>query len=297
MKITLPRLPDLLRSAAALALACWLAPAAANAAATTVTVVTHEMVSDQTPPPQQAATAAMLKSFDRSVFQAAVFQGSANALPYRLLAPSAPQPGRRYPLVMVLHGSGAVGTDNQAQLDRLAVSWATPAIRERFQAYILVPQFPARSANYVKSAADGVLAGQAGASLQSALELVEHLKQQLPIAADSVYVAGFSMGASASLQSLLLRPGLFSAAVAFSGIAPERSEASRLAATPLLIVHGNADSENLIDADLAMVAALQRQPGARARFLEYKDMDHMVPADMLLDTVWRDWLFAQHKAN
>ncbi|MQA23783.1 alpha/beta hydrolase [Rugamonas rivuli] len=103
---------------------------------------------------------------------------------------------------------------------------------------------------------------------------------------------------ASATQAALKNTGMFVAAAAFSGIAPERAAAAQLKDLPLLLVHGNADTENPIEADRAMFAALQRQPGgAKARFIEYQGMEHMVPPDMLLSPVWRDWLFAQHKAR
>ncbi len=49
-------------------------------------------------------------------------------------------------------------------------------------------------------------------------------------------------------------------------------------------------------ASAATQSVLQNQNlYAAARMLEYRGMEHTVPADMLLATAWRDWLFAQHK--
>jgi len=252
-----------------------------------------ELLTDRTTPATQAAQAALLQGLDRAAWSAARFQSVSGALSYRLLPPATVEDGKRYPLVVVLHGSGAVGDDNLKQLGQLAMSWAAPSIRARFPAYVLAPQFPERSANYQPSAADGLLAAQPGPNIPTLTALVADLGKRYPIDARRIYVTGFSMGASASTQALLQQPGLFAAAVAFSGIPPERSTAARLAATPLLIVHGDADTENPIGPDRAMVAALQRQPGAKVRFLEYQGMDHRVPADMLLADAWRAWLFAQ----
>ncbi len=254
-----------------------------------------ELVADRTTPTDQAGNASLLQGLDRDLWSAGVFEHGAGALPYRLLPPPDAQPGQRYPLVIVLHGSGAIGTDNRSQLGQLVVSWSAPAIRARFPAYVLAPQFPERSANYQPSADDGLLAAQPGPNIPTLTALVAQLSKQYPIAADRVYITGFSMGASAATQALLQQPDMFAAAVAFSGIAPERSTAARLASTPLLIVHGNADTENPIAADRAFVAALQRQPGAKVRFLEYQGMEHQVPPDMLLSAALRDWLFAQQK--
>jgi predicted peptidase len=256
-----------------------------------------ELVTDRTTPAKQAADAALLKSLDRDQFHNGSYAGPTGALAYRLLPPANVQPGRRYPLVIVLHGSGAIGTDNVAQLGQLAMSWTAPAIRQRFPAYILVPQFAERSANYAPSPADGLLAAQPGPNLPSVAAVVDNLMPHYPIDADRVYVTGFSMGASAATQAMLHSPAMFAAGVVFSGIPPERGAAARLSGTPLLIVHGNADTENPIEPDRAMFAALRRQPGDRSRFLEYQGMTHQLPADMLLATAWRDWLFAQRRQH
>ncbi len=48
-----------------------------------------------------------------------------------MMSPAAPQAGKRYPLIIVLHGSGAIGNDNSSQLGALAMSWSAPAIRKR----------------------------------------------------------------------------------------------------------------------------------------------------------------------
>lgn len=274
-------------------------PASAAAVATTTPAAAPapapELLTDTTTAAQQESDAALINAVNADDFAAGSFTGAAGMLRYRLLPPpsAAQHAGQRYPLILVLHGSGAIGDDNRRQLDKLALSWATPAIRAKFPAYILVPQFPERSANYAPSAADGLLAARPGPNIATLTALVEQLKLQYPVAAERVYVTGFSMGASAATQALLHQPGLFAAAVTFSGIAPERSEAARLAATPLMLVHGDADSDNPIGPDRALFAALQRQPSATVRFIEYQGLEHTVPPAMLLSPAWREWLLGQ----
>lgn len=288
-------LPSALILAAALAAPLSMAaPASAATATATTAEAEPELLTDSTTPAQREADAALLKGVDADEFTAGSFTGPSGMLRYRLLAPPGAQhAGQRYPLILVLHGSDGVGDDNRRQFGRLARSWAAPAIRAKFPAYILVPQFPERSANYAPSAADGLLAARPGPNIATLTALVEQLKLQYPIAAERVYVTGFSMGASAATQAILHQPGLFAAAVAFSGIAPERADAARLAATPLMLVHGDADTENPIGPDRAMFAALRRQPGAQVRLVEYQGLEHTVPPAMLLSPAWREWLFAQ----
>jgi predicted peptidase len=60
---------------------------------------------------------------------------------------------RAYPLIVIFHGFGAIGTDNVSQIGPVAKCSATPEMRERYPAFVLVPQFAARSAVYSGSGA------------------------------------------------------------------------------------------------------------------------------------------------
>lgn len=214
-------------------------------------------------------------------------------LPYRLLAPADAGPDEHYPLVLVLHSSSAVGDDNRSQLNAFARAWASPELRTRYRAYVLVPQFPTRSAEYDN--ADAPQSSRATPALSTALELVDAIATQQNIDRRRIYVTGFSMGGSAAWLSPLLRPDLFAAAMPVSGIAPDRAEAARLTQLPLWVLHGDADTENPIDSDRAMVARIQALGGEEAQLREYAGLDHRLPGDMIFGTWWRDWLFDQRR--
>lgn len=212
-------------------------------------------------------------------------------LPYRLLRPGT---RGRAPLVLVLHGSGAIGTDNTAQLGAFAKAWAQPDVAGKFPAYVVAPQVPTRSADYAPGA-DGLLASRPGLSLPAVLDLVETLTRDLPVDRSRIYVVGFSMGGSAALNALLAEPERFAAAVAFAPAPPPRDRAGEVADVPMLLIHGTADDENPIAPDRAWAEAVARA-GGRPRFIAYEGMDHRVPADMLVgDDGWRTWLFSQRR--
>jgi predicted peptidase len=194
--------------------------------------------------------------------------------------------------VLVLHGSGAIGSDNQAQLDSFATSWALPQVMAEFPAYVVVPQFPARTADY-RPGPDGVLQSHANPPLRMALALVEELAARYRIDRRRIYVTGFSMGASGTWQALLARPGLFAAAVPIAGIAPPRAEAVRLKDVPLLIAHGDADTENPPISDLAMIKALRSAGNQRVQLLMYAGLEHDIAPEMSYGRWWRAWLFQQ----
>jgi predicted peptidase len=213
---------------------------------------------------------------------------------YRLLAPATTK-REKLPLVVMMHGSGQIGTDNQKQLGWLARSWAHPDIQPRFPAYVLVPQVPARSADYQPAKDDGVQASFARPPLEAVMQLVEHAIKNNDVDASRVYIAGFSMGASGAWNALVLRPDLLAAALPIAGVAPDRQLASVIAKTPVMIVHGNADTDNPIASDRAMFAALRALPSPQVQFKEYAGLGHSVPADMVFAMAWREWMFAQRR--
>ena len=239
--------------------------------------------------PLEKDVVASVRADDFQVGQFLASDGS--SLPYRLLAPSRLKSGITYPLILQLHGSGGIGVDNIGQLDRLAKSWAMPEVRERYQAYILVPQFPIRSANYGPVAPDQK--AEPSLALKSALELVKDFSSRHPVDRSRIYAVGFSMGGSATWLSPTLEPSLFAAIVPVSGIAPDDSLASVFKNLPVLVLHGSLDSENPITADHRFFNSIIRAGGRRIWFREYDALNHQPPSDIYPGYWWRDWMLKQ----
>jgi predicted peptidase len=235
----------------------------------------------------------VLAAVEADAFISASFSASNGVtLPYRVLLPRQAERGVRYPLVLQLHGSGGVGTDNLKQLDLLARSWAMPAVRATYRSYVLVPQFPIRSANYGPPSADQH--AEHSAALIAALELVEKFSSENMVDQSRVYALGFSMGGSAAWLAGTLKPALFAAIVPISGIAPDNHAALPLKDVPVWAMHGNADAENPIGPDLRLTQAIRTLGGTRILFRQYDGLDHRLPADIYPGFWWRDWLFKQH---
>ncbi|MBO7268447.1 MAG: phospholipase, partial [Bacteroidales bacterium] len=72
-----------------------------------------------------------------------VAKATGDTLLYRYLTPENPKQGKKYPLVIFLHGSGERGNDNQAQLFHGSGQFLNPVNREKYPAYVLFPQCPA----------------------------------------------------------------------------------------------------------------------------------------------------------
>ena len=50
------------------------------------------------------------------VYEAKLFEHQGDTLPYRIILPKDYNPQKTYPLLVVLHGAGERGNDNEAQL-------------------------------------------------------------------------------------------------------------------------------------------------------------------------------------
>lgn len=227
-------------------------------------------------------------------FQSGLFKASNGiVIPYRILFPSDLKQGQTYPLVLQLHGSGGIGVDNIKQVDRLAKSWAMTDVRERYQTYVLIPQFPIRSANYGPNSPDQK--AEASPALNAALELVEDFSAKNAVNKSRIYALGFSMGGSATWLSHTIKPNLFAAIMPISGIAPDDTYATNYQQLPILVLHGNADTENPITADRRFFNAIKKVGSQQIRLREYEGLEHQLPDDIYPGFWWRDWLFAQKR--
>ena len=211
-----------------------------------------------------------------------------SVLPYRLLSPATTSPDRRYPLVVQLHGSGAFGTDNEAQIGGFSNGWLQPDIRERFPAFVLVPQFPARTVEYPEGRSP--LRSQPTPWLSAAYELIDAVVTDLHIDRSRLYIVGFSMGASSALQAIVTRTDMFAAAMAIAPVPPDNAI---VPSTPLLILHGDRDTENPFTVSRAWFNEQRSRKGAAMEMKVYPGLEHQIPPDVPTGSWWREWLFSK----
>jgi len=251
----------------------------------------HTIIFQQVDQHLADSTKAAIRGISNDHFRALQYQGMGDTIiQYRLLSPPSVNDQNKYPLVLVLHGSGSpIGTNNTSQLGVLAKFWAQPAIQAQYPAYILAPQFPRRSSNYVMGI-QKVLTSVPDPCLTTALQLVDSLCKVLPIDQKRIYVMGFSMGASSTINCIDLRPGLFAAAIAISGI-PSFGHIDQLAKTPLWIIHGNTDTENAIGSDSLLYTALQSYHDHKTLYWEIDHLNHDIYPGLYIGDAIPKWLF------
>ena len=216
------------------------------------------------------------------------------AIHYRLLKPISGSSKKSYPLVVVLHGSHALGTDNHTQMGILAKLWAKEDIYSTYPAYVIAPQFPSRSSNYSTDPKTNVLFSEPQACLNDALMLIDSLCKEFPIDQKRIYIIGHSMGASGAINALSLRPNMFAAAVSASGI-PNFTNMDVLTHTPIWLIHGNKDTENPMDSDVLLYQSIQKRNGKQLKFDEIDGMEHELWPGLFLTDALPKWLFSQKR--
>jgi len=219
-----------------------------------------------------------------------------DTLNYRQLFPDS-DPGRKYPLVIFLHGSGERGDDNDAQLKWGVMNFATDEMMSMYPAFVIAPQCPTGStwSNVSRSNNNRLMVLQAEPSKPMALlyGLIQKMKQNASIDTNRIYITGLSMGGYGTFDAIERYPNLFAAAMPVCG-GGDTSRAATIAHIPMWIVHGAEDAAvnplNSVD----MLQALMKA-GAHPGFSIYPETGHFSWLAAYNNKLAIEWLFRQRK--
>jgi lysophospholipase L1-like esterase/poly(3-hydroxybutyrate) depolymerase len=178
--------------------------------------------------------------------------------PYLLLPPLEVLEDRSYPLVLFLHGIGECGTDNEIQKAHFPARMAQPELARRFGAYVLAPQCPPEDswANPDSLHTDSFTQDpEPTEALRGAISCLAEVIREHPIDLNRMALTGLSMGGAGTWDLALRFPDVFSAVAPVCG-GSDPSQAHRLAGLPLMVWHGDADSEVSVERSRAMIKAL-----------------------------------------
>ncbi|HMD33611.1 MAG TPA: alpha/beta fold hydrolase [Vicinamibacterales bacterium] len=197
-------------------------------------------------------------------------------------APRKPEPGKKPPLLVLLHGHGANERDLLPMIPRLDPRLAVASPRAPFQ--IGSDNFSWTSGN---SAAD------IDAARRTVLECIDQVVATTGADRGRVYLAGFSQGAMLTLAIALTEPEKIAGAAVLSGrlVAPVRDHhatADELRAFPILVVHGRDDHQIPIRAGHEVRDFLK--PLAALEYHEF-DYGHSVSDEAVF--VFDQWLRKQ----
>lgn len=227
---------------------------------------------------------------------------SGQVLPYRVLYPKNYDRSRRYPLVVVLHGSGERGVDNEKQLALGSDLFLEKSVRDRFPAIVVFPQCPPdsfwASVTFDRRTRPYTIEFQANNNLtrplQAVVDLVQKFKTDGLVDSNRLYLLGLSMGGMGVFETLAHYPDLFAGAVSICGGGnPELADAYARK-VKLWIFHGGSDSAVNVAYSRRMVSRLKALKAA-VRYTEYPGVDHESWEPTFADPQLLPWLFAQHK--
>ena len=216
---------------------------------------------------------------------------------YRWHEPAKTSPGKKYPLVIMMHGSGERGTNNVAQLNWGAtplVNWA----KEKNQEFFLIAgQCPERDMwTALKTVAGSQpLEPEPTRAMAHQMELIESvIAGELPVDRDRVYVTGLSMGGYGTWDIISRKPEWFAAAMPVCG-GGDPKQATKLVRLPIFIHHGAEDGNVAVWNSRLMYTALVMAGSGCVRYSEYPGCGHASWRPAYDNSKNFDWLFAQRR--
>lgn len=224
-------------------------------------------------------------------FEAREHRDGETKLPYRLLVPRDYDSAKSWPLVIWLHGSGEIGSNNTAQLSGITATFLGD--RDKCPALVMVPQCPEGFSWLAVGLNEPPKITEPSRLIVSA---IGELRKEFKLDERRIYIGGFSMGGCGTWDLLSRYPNLFAAAFPIAGPPGDRKAlAPIIKNVPIWVFHGDADRVAPVDSSRTIVEALKRA-GSPVKYTEYKNGGHEF-ARTLADSQLPAWLFAQRRAE
>ena len=236
---------------------------------------------------------------DLSLFQKKEFTTSdGKKLPYRILFPENYDNGKKYPLILFLHGAGERGSDNEKQLIHGSKLFLDSVNRKKFPAIVVFPQCEVesywssvqidRSASPLKL--DFNYSNPATEPLTLSMMLLDDLIRNERVDSRRVYITGLSMGGMGTFEAIHRYPHTFAAAVPICGGGDTvRYEKVN---TPFWVFHGDADAVVDVDYSRRMVSKLRKEKVA-VTYTEYPGVNHNSWDSAFAEPDFLKWMFGK----
>ncbi len=185
-------------------------------------------------------------------------------------------PGKKWPLMLFLHGKGECGDD----LNRVRVHGPPMLIAKKnkdFPCVVVSPQ--CRSGKWWIPS--------------DLMALLEHVESMLSIDEKRIYLTGLSMGGFGSWGLITSFPDKFAAAVPVCG-GGNPGATKKIKDLPIWVFHGDADNVVPVDRSRVMVEALKKH-GSKVKYTEYPGVNHDSWTKTYNNQEVYDWLFEQKK--
>lgn len=216
---------------------------------------------------------------------------------YRLLKPAKIEAGKKYPLVVFLHGAGERGDDNRAQLKYFPELMGQPEYREKYPCFVVAPQCREgkRWVDVNWGDRKSVTAPKdSGEQMKVVMQILDECIQQHPVDTKQLYLTGLSMGGYGSWDWAIREPERFAAVVPICGGGDE-SKADRLVNVKIWAYHGDKDEAVPVERSRRMIEAIKKA-GGNPKYTELAGVGHNSWTPAYTDPNGPvKWMFEQEK--
>jgi predicted peptidase len=179
---------------------------------------------------------------------------------YGWYAPTRLEPGKLYPLVLYLHGSGdTVSRDNY---------WYKASIQHENPVFVLAPKCVNGNQGW-----GNTWSSRHSPEMSKSLALLDSLAKKYPIDPNRLYIYGISMGGFGVFSVLQKNPGKFAGAYAICG-GSDPGAAAEVMKTPLWIFHGDADDIVPVHLSRDIYNEIVKRGGKLTKYTEYPGVKH-----------------------
>jgi predicted peptidase len=239
---------------------------------------------------------------DASPYKKSVFIKGTDSLNYRIMYPTKYDVNKKYPVILLLHGAGERGSDNEKQLKWGANMFADSVVRAKYPAFVIFPQCPENDFwakihrdTTLKDSLGGFRFESAGPA-SNALGLVENLIDSFAktpqVNKQKIYVGGLSMGGMGTFEILWRKPKFFAAAFPICGGGDPGKVSVYGKKFPVWVFHGGSDPVVPVSNSRLMVNAL-KAAGAKVKYTEYPGVGHDSWNNAFAEPTLLSWLFDQ----
>jgi len=196
------------------------------------------------------------------------------AFKWRLLKPLQVEAGKKYPVILFLHGAGERGSDNKNQLKYFGQTITTNDNRQKFPCFVIAPQCRNNqkwsAANWSDTSSAPL--GEATDQAKVALGILDEVLKKYPCDDKRIYLTGLSMGGYGTWEIAARYPEKFACAVPICGGGDE-AQATKLAKLPIWCFHGGADNVVPTVRSRKMVDAIKAASG-NIKYTEFPGVGH-----------------------
>ena len=227
--------------------------------------------------------------FENPVYQKLYFNDTKTnkVLPYSLNLPKNYNKNKKYPVLLLLHGMGAQGSDHVSATSSFSTIYKYSGDLMS-QAIVVAPQTTGWWSVDEMGQEDGWLG--------VAMRMLYYIEDTYSADKNRVYVMGLSMGGYGTWEALSRYTDHFAAGVPICG-GGDSSYGEKLKNTPIWIYHGELDDTVGIGQSEAMYNAIKAAGGTKIHFTRLPAVKHDSWLNAFQSRELLSWLFSQSKTK